>query len=332
MGGDDILDMLCRAVARSVGPALLLMTTLAQGQDDAEGSIRYAEKMPLADEALVLDATPTDFGAVAVGARGHVLLSADFEDWRQADNVPTRATLTAVDFVGDHGWAVGHDAVILHSSDGGETWERQFHAPEREQPFLDVMFRNQRRGFAIGAYGLFMRTRDGGQTWEEGTVSDTDDWHLNAITRTETGALFIAAEQGIIYRSADGGRIWLSSQLPYQGSMFDILEASEGEVLAFGLRGRAFRTTDGGESWQPVQTNTEASLFGGRVLQSGKLIMVGSNGVVVERSPGSEDYKVRNHGGGEPLAGVLQGRDGNLVYYGVSGIGPDPEAAERNDE
>ena len=46
-------------------------------------------------------------------------------DWRQVDGVPTRSTLTAVTTVGNDAWAVGHDGIILHSGDGGLTWQRQ---------------------------------------------------------------------------------------------------------------------------------------------------------------------------------------------------------------
>lgn len=291
-------------------------------QGDGARAVRYAEKMPLADQALVLDATPTSSGAVAVGTRGHVLLSEDYHTWRQADSVPTRATLTGVDFVGEKGWAVGHDALILHSADGGVTWERQHSAPEREQPFLDVMFLDSSRGFAIGAYGLFMSTSDGGETWQEDRVVETDDWHLNAITKAESGAIYIAAERGIIYRSEDGGRTWEAFDLPYQGSMFDIVSLQDEGILAFGLRGRAFRSVDGGETWQHVETGTESSLHGGRVIHGGNLVIVGGSGVILERAPGTAEFSQRQHPSDEPLAGVLQGPGGELIYYGVNGIGP----------
>jgi photosystem II stability/assembly factor-like uncharacterized protein len=290
-------------------------------QSEGEQANEYAEKMPLADEVLVLDATATDARAVAVGTRGHVLLSEDYDSWFQADSVPTRAALTGVDFMGQQGWAVGHGSVILHSTDGGASWERQYHAPEREQPFLDVMFLDQERGFAIGAYGLFMKTDDGGGSWTEGQVSETDDWHLNAITQSPDGTLHIAAEQGIVYSSQDGGETWSATDLPYRGSMFDILVLPDKSVFVFGLRGRAFESTDGGETWNPVDTGTESSLHGGRVLRGGKLMIVGSNGVVLERDRGAERFEQRQHPSDEPLAGVLQDPSGRLIYYGVNGIG-----------
>lgn len=306
--------------------AALALTGLAGAAVAAQGetTVRHAEVMPLAAESLVTDAQVTQFGAVAVGARGHVLLSGDFLDWRQAETVPTRATLTAVTFVGRRGWAVGHDTVILHSQDGGETWQRQHFSPERQQPLLNVLFLDRRRGYAIGAYDLFMVTSDGGRTWRESDgVDEWDDWHLNDIVRTEDGTFFIAAEEGLVYRSTDGTESWDAIDFPYRGSMFGLLEIAPNEVLAFGLRGNAFRSVDLGETWEPVDTGTDASLFGGRVLEDGTVMLVGSGGVIVERLPGADDFTVREHREGEPLAGVIQAPDGTLVYYGINGIGPE---------
>lgn len=315
MGASNILRFL------GLVAVLAVLGGVSAARDAAAEEPDFAERMPLADESLVLDAVPSSSGAVAVGARGHVLLTEDFESWRQAERVPTRATLTGVDFVGRRGWAAGHGAVILHSADGGETWERQHHAPEREQPFLDIMFLDDQRGFAIGAYGLFMRTTDGGETWREDRVDEMDDWHLNAIVRAESGALYIAAEQGIIYRSGDEGRSWSSNELPYQGSMFDIIALPDGEVLTFGLRGRAFRTSDDGETWQDVEMGTRSSLHGGRVLRGGRVVLVGNNGVVLDREPGASRFTRSQHSSDESLAGVLQAPSGKLIFYGVDGIG-----------
>lgn len=299
---------------------MLLATAVAHGRDQDEG-VQFAEHMPLADESLVLDATPTGFGAVAVGERGHVLLTGNYQEWRQADSVPTRSTLTAVDFVDQQGWAVGHDSVILHSTDAGETWKRQYFAPDREQPLMDVLFLDADHGYAVGAYDLYLTTDDGGKTWtDSGGVDPDNDWHLNSILRAEDGKFYIAAEQGLVYRSADGHN-WERIQLPYEGSMFGILQQAPGDVLVFGLRGHAFHSTDGGDNWEAVDTGTEASLFGGRVLQDGTVVLAGNGGTYVTRAPGAGAFTAHRLAEGEPLAGAIRSADGSLVFYGVTGIG-----------
>ena len=101
----------------------------AQDQDAPEQSIQA----PLASRSLILDAVAVDGALIAVGHRGHILISSDDgETWQQAE-VPTRATLTGVDFHDRNlGWVVGHDSVILRTQDGGATLELVHWAPEEE--------------------------------------------------------------------------------------------------------------------------------------------------------------------------------------------------------
>ncbi|NBK42204.1 hypothetical protein EON09_27210, partial [Pseudomonas soli] len=105
---------------------------------------------------------------VVVGDRGHILFSDDQgKTWTQA-RVPTRQLLTAVFFLDDkRGWAVGHDAQILASNDGGATWSKQFEDLSREAPLLDVRFIDAQHGFAVGAYGALLESTDGGQHWQD---------------------------------------------------------------------------------------------------------------------------------------------------------------------
>ena len=57
--------------------------------------VDYAEHLPLVTESMLLDVTRAGDKLVAVGERGHVILSSDGKTWTQAEVVPTRATLTA---------------------------------------------------------------------------------------------------------------------------------------------------------------------------------------------------------------------------------------------
>ena len=84
-----------------------------------------AVKSPLAPRALVNGLARADARIVAVGQRGHVLLSDDQgKTWRQAE-VPVSSDLVAVAFpTATQGWAVGHDGVVLRSADAGATWTR----------------------------------------------------------------------------------------------------------------------------------------------------------------------------------------------------------------
>ncbi|MEN8822548.1 MAG: YCF48-related protein [Abyssibacter sp.] len=260
--------------------AMLAVTGMAHA---AEIENQPAQARPLASHSLLLDAVNAGPRFVAVGERGHILASLDGQDWVQAE-VPTRATLTAVTFAdASHGWAVGHDAVIVHTDDGGQSWALQNFEPDLERPFLDVLFLTPERGFAIGAYSLFYETSDGGETWtEHETPVRDDEWHFNAISRLDNGHLVIVGESGTVAVSSDDGVTWTSAPSPYAGSYFDAVPFGEAGVLIIGLRGNAYWTTSTEDIvWTKVQTGTGQTLLGGAALPDGGAVIVGLNGTVL---------------------------------------------------
>ena len=254
-------------------------------------SAEEAVKARLAIESLLLDGAAAGSRLVVVGERGHILLSDDSgASWSQAE-VPTRALLTAVHMHDERvGWAVGHDAMILRTRDGGETWTMVHRAPEEELPLLDVWFRDERTGFAVGAYGYFLATADGGDTWTARAISE-DDFHLNALfpaggeptesQAPESQRLYIAAEAGVAYRSDDGGETWRELPSPYAGSWFGGLALDDEQVLLAGLRGHLFRSEDAGETWAQVPTDTNATLTGAIRLSSGAILITGLEGTLL---------------------------------------------------
>lgn len=303
---------------------------------------------PLAIDSLILDIGTSNDRAIAVGDRGHVLVSESRSDWRQVE-VPTQVMLTAVTAVGNDAWAVGHDHMILHSADGGLSWEVQNSFKGSDGPLLDVLFLDEQRGFAIGAYGAFLATEDGGQSWSDEFISDrvnraaptdegdddgmddasglasTDmgdeegDPHLNAIVGTDAG-LMILAEAGSAFRSIDDGASWTRLELPYGGSMFGGLALDNGEIIAFGLRGNVYRTADLGETWTPMDSGTNASLFGGVALSGGRAVMVGAGGAVVLAPAGSNTLRLLNFQEGGGMSAVLAVSDVQFVVGGDNGI------------
>jgi photosystem II stability/assembly factor-like uncharacterized protein len=276
----------------------------------------------LASRSLLLDAADRDGLAVAVGERGHVLLSRDGgKTWTQAE-APTRALLTGV-WLHDAqlGWAVGHDETILRTRDGGKTWQRVRHVPEEEKPLLDVWFRDEKSGFVVGAYGLLLATADGGDTWEPRTVAEGDDRHLNHVTEAG-GSLYISGEAGALYRSEDGGQTWQALQSPYEGSFFGLLPLSDGGLLAFGLRGNAFRSEDKGKTWTRIASGTEATLMTGRELGDGKVAVAGMAGVLLWSEDGGRTFRLRELDDRKASLAILPGAAGGVVLLGEGGVRP----------
>ncbi|BBP78128.1 MULTISPECIES: YCF48-related protein [Pseudomonas] len=294
------------------------------GATDSVYSIESSKSV----KGLLLDVVHAGARLVAVGDRGHILYSDDQgNSWTQA-KVPTRQMLTAVYFVDDkHGWAVGHDAQILASSDGGATWSKQFEDLKREAPLLDVWFKDLDTGFAVGAYGALLETTDGGQHWED--VSDRldneDQYHLNAIAAVKDSGLFVVGEQGSMFRSGDWGQTWERLDGPYQGSLFGVIgTAQPATLLAYGLRGNLYRSSDFGTSWEPVELKAargalEFGLSGGSLQADGSLVIVGNGGSVIRSTDDGVTFSVFNRPDRISLSAVTAAGNGNLILVGQGG-------------
>ena len=320
-----------------------LGSAAVQANDTVDEAVKPAIQSPLASHTLLIDAAVVGDRLVAVGSRGHIVYSDDQgKSWTQAE-VPARQLLTAVYFVDDkHGWAVGHDSLILNTTDGGSTWAMQYRDPELDQPvdpdgpsllerpLMDVWFRDANTGFAIGAYGTFLRTDDGGNTWEDRTydIDNPDGFHYNAMAEVKGAGLFIAGEMGTLYRSPDFGDTWETlTDLPYDGSWFGVSGTAQNNVvLVWGLRGNLFRSTDFGDSWQQIELKTprngplEATLLGGGLSAEGQVAVVGVGGVVLTSDNGGRSFDVMTRPDRVALASARVLSNGELLLVGQHGV------------
>lgn len=307
------------AAAGAAALALLLCLLPAAAAGQAGEAPEHAARAPLAVSSLLLDAAVRDGLVVAVGERGHILVSADAgRSWRQAE-VETRALLTGV-FMHDArlGWAVGHDEVVVRTRDGGLTWQRVHNAPEHEKPLLDVWFADARTGLGVGAYGGLLATSDGGDTWTPRTVHGGDDFHLNQIAAAAAGTLFLAGEAGHLYRSDDKGATWQPLPSPYDGSFFGLLPMPDGVLLAFGLRGHLYRSPDGGRTWTPMATGTEETLTCALDLGAGRFVVGGMAGTLLW----SEGAALRKQDlpDRKAIVALAQAGPGTLLLFGEGGV------------
>jgi photosystem II stability/assembly factor-like uncharacterized protein len=288
--------------------------------------VDYAEQMPLAPESLLLDITRAGNTIVAVGERGHIILSRDLKTWTQAEHVPTRSTLTTVFSRGKRLWAAGHDAVILTSGDSGVTWTLLNFDPDRQQAVMDIYFTDEEHGVVIGSYGLYMTTSDGGQTWEDQTVDPEIDYHLNSLVDLGDGKWLIAGEAGYSYRSYDAGQTWEPIDMPYTGSMWGAIRSNDECVLFFGLRGHVLETCDFGTSWTEIETGSEASVNDGAVYKETVLLAANSGTLLIRDDSGK--FNVYHHSSGVDFAAVISLDDGRFLLVGEDGVHHYPETSD----
>ena len=312
-----------------------------------------AQLSPLATSRPLFGITAAGTRLVAVGQRGHVLVSDDGgQDWQQAA-VPTSTDLTAVQFVTDKkGWAVGHDGLVLTSDDAGATWKKQLDgrqigpllvsfyekAPVEEEkregllsearfflesgpdkPFLDVFFENEREGFVIGSFNLILRTADGGQTWTpwQDRMDNPRILNLHAI-RSIGGEIYVVGELGIMLKLDRAAQRFVALPSPYAGSYFGVTGKPD-VVIAYGMRGNVFTSRDQGSTWHKVDTGLEVGITGATVLSDGRVAIVSQLGHLLICDDAVASCRAVAGAQHKPAAGVAESHGGGLVLVGVQG-------------
>jgi photosystem II stability/assembly factor-like uncharacterized protein len=316
-----------------------------------------AQATPLAAKSLLQAVVRAGESLVAVGARGHIVVSRDDgATWRQA-KVPVSSDLTAVHFIdARQGWAVGHDGVVLHSADGGATWSLQLDGrkaneilvaamkrrsdaePSSEEakkllaeatryleqgpdkPFLDVWFDDADNGWVVGAYNLIFRTGDGGKSWTP-WFDRTDNpkfFNLHAI-RPVAGQLYVAGESGLLLKLDAAAQRFVALKVPYTGSFFGLAEA-KGSVLAFGLRGNVLRSDDAGRTWAKVEAGLSAPVVAATHTSSDATLLADFAGRVVASEDGGRSFTPVTLKPPMPVTGLAEAGGGRLAIAGPRGV------------
>lgn len=320
----------CFSAARHglLGTAFLSLALVSVALTPARAAepYEYAEPSALASKALLLDVVELGQRLIAVGEFGHIIYSDNNGDsWTQAEGVPTRATLTSIHFIDNNvGFAVGHDAVILKTTDGGASWTLKYAERRGEDPLFGIYFTDANNGIAVGAFSKVMETTDGGESWtQRPLVEDSyDDFHLNDVFADTRGNLFIPAEFGTIYKSTDNGRSWQMLESGYDGSFWGGLALQNGNLLVWGMRGNAFYSTDGGASWQKAETNSDRSISGGVQLADGRVVLAGLSGSVLTSTDGGQSFAAEVRPDRLSFASVSRGAGDNVLLYGDPGVLP----------
>ena len=356
-----------RAVVAALATAVVCgQSSLATGAGFQDPLNVPAQPSPLASKSLLQGVARAGPRLVAVGQRGHILVSSDSgASWKQA-SVPVSSDLTAVFFVNDlKGWAVGHDGVILNSTDGGLTWTLQLdgkRANERlvesmqtvvdahpqaadkkslleeakrfkeqgaDKPFLDVWFADENNGYVVGAYNLIFRTRDGGKNWEPWFDQTENPKLLNLYAiRPAGGSLYIAGEGGLVLKLDAEAQRFKALPTPYNGSFFGVV-GDKGSVLVFGLRGNVYRSDDGGKAWAKVEVGLPATIVSGLTTASGALLLADAGGRIATSTDAGHTFKPMPLPDAAPIASIADAGNGRLARVGPRGVSPVVEMAAR---
>jgi len=352
----------------------LVASLLIAGSALALGAVPGVQRTSLPDP-LDVPTQPSEFASkgltsgiarqgkqlIAVGPRGLIMVSNDEAvTWKQVVS-PVSSDLVSVKFTGEgSAWAIGHDAVALHTSDSGASWQKVLDGrsvlkllrttytarakagnaaaeallPEIERsvaqsatpdalpsPFLDVWFADASEGYLVGAFGLILHTTDGGKQWEPSIEQLDNPRSFHLYAVTgEGGERYIAGEQGLLLRLDAASRRFVKVETPYAGTYFG-LNLNGPRLVAFGLRGNAYVQPTRGAAWNKIETGVDAHIVAAVNLRDDQLMLVSQAGQVLAISPDLRSTTVlKTPFMGEVLGAVASGPR-RIALARLNGVG-----------
>jgi photosystem II stability/assembly factor-like uncharacterized protein len=142
------------------------------------------------------------------------------------------------------GWCVGTVGCILHTSNGGKTWEEQNSSVD--SVLFKVRFLDNFEGWILG-HDVVLQTMNGGKKWE--IRNDLYWWFVDIDFFDEKNGLLIE-RFGAVLRTSDGGTSWQPvNNKPLSGRLTCIAIINGNEAWIGGWHGLG-HTTDKGETIQ----------------------------------------------------------------------------------
>lgn len=331
----EVVAVKCKPIVNSVLVSLAMLPLFQIPLTNADVLTTPAMNSSMAAHSLLLDVVKAGKRLVAIGERGHIIYSDDQEQsWQQA-KVPVSTLLTAVDFVDErHGWAVGHGAIVLHSSDSGETWvvqmdgnlanemvvaqaqlnvsavEKALTAASDEQ-LEDLEYALEDAQFAL---------EDAQIDAEVGPSKPLlDVWFKDANTG------FVVGAYGFFFKTSDGGTSWENWGDKIENAdrfhLNAIQPIAEGLLFIVGESGNIFKSTDLGDTWETIDSPYDGSLFG--VTGNGRadeLFIFGLRGNIFFSDSAGATWTRIKAGAQESLMNAAVGDNGEMVIIGNSGV------------
>ncbi|RMD81953.1 MAG: hypothetical protein D6815_10430 [Candidatus Dadabacteria bacterium] len=183
-------------------------------------------------------------------------------------------------------FVIGYGGKIIHTTDGGFTWEQIPSGTDEALYSIDFAPDNPQVGWIVGQQGLVLKTTDGGRTWvrqkaepwldeecadpEERRLRPEDKpcqlAYLFAVSVIDQNNAVAVGDKSLYIRTRDGGQTWTIEKVkdPKEATgpgsewmivmedpiFYDVqfLDASNGYIV--GEFGTIFHTTDGGKTWE----------------------------------------------------------------------------------
>jgi photosystem II stability/assembly factor-like uncharacterized protein len=178
----------------------------------------------------------------------------------------------------DHGYVVGHDGLILATTDGGATWA--YRGDPRYGILTGVSFADQYHGEVVGRVtgrpdqvSYTTLGTDDGEKWEPHTAAKQGEpvspVNLTAVAVSGPLHALAVGNNGRIFVTFDEGKTWRNRRNGTNEDLAAVAFADDRRALAVGsvnfqgdLRAQILATADGGQTWTAYPSPQFADLQG----------------------------------------------------------------------
>ena len=278
---------------------------------------------------------------IAVGAMGLILHTSDGgRTWTRQKKL-TDSNLSEVFFVDENeGWIAGGrirsaetnesmshderggDGIILHTEDGGATWEIQF--AKRGTYLFGIFFIDNKNGWAVGEGGLLIHTSDGGNLWSLLPTTGTIKW-LNSVYFFDKLNGLIVGESETVLLTKDGGTTWEKINAEADRKFYDFrsfyrditFKGNKGWIV--GQNGTILATRDKGRTWEPQATEFDERLR--ELMDLKKVCFIDENNGFAVGGLGTRIMKTDNGGDSWSLIKIANNDQLNGIWVNDNGTG-----------
>jgi photosystem II stability/assembly factor-like uncharacterized protein len=180
----------------------------------------------------------------------------------------------------NNGYAVGAYNLIVHTTDGGKTWEPQFDRTENPKFFNLYAIRPAAGGlFIAGEGGLVLKLDAATQRFKAQDVP----YKGSFFGVVDAGpAVLVFGLRGNVFRSDDGGKTWAKIDAGLAAAVVGATRtAPNGNVVLADAGGRAVVSDDAGRIFTKLPLANAMPLTGIADAGDGRLALVGPRGVAV---------------------------------------------------
>jgi len=299
----------------------LSISTFAARLDRTEQkSTPFNTKSP----TILVDLAQSGKRILTSGERGRIFYSDNQGiNWSQAQ-VPVSVMITAIEAATESTiWAVGHDGIVLKSTDHGTHWSKVLNGVQINQ-LIAKYYQNLITKAKVNANlseeefdELSFRADDAVIALEDNRLATLLD-----VMFVDENEGYILGSYGLLLQTLDSGKSWqpLMEVLGnLDGFHLNAIIKTDNKLYIAGEGGSLFRSVDQGTNWEALESPYDGSFFGIQSLSEQHLIVYGLRGNAFESLDAGDSWLPLTL----PLKGTLTGStqlaNGTVVLVGSFG-------------